>query len=76
MESEKMKPESAAIESTVMKGTAEMGYWDFKKEICSAKGWQLRRTDPQTYEVLNTNNEMIGIFKSQVGYFPKPASSQ
>lgn len=76
MESEKMNPESAATDSTVMEGTAEMGYWDFKKEICSAKGWQLRRTDPQTYEVLNSNNEKIGIFKSQVGYLPKPASSQ
>jgi len=76
MESEKDKMKAAGTESNVMKGTTEMGYWEFRKEICSDKGWQLRRIKPQTYEVFNSENEKIGIFKSQEGYFPIPGRSR
>jgi hypothetical protein len=38
--------------------------YEFKKEFCDNAGWQLRRIDPQTYEVFNSKHEKIGIFKS------------
>ncbi|NLI80798.1 MAG: hypothetical protein GX443_03820 [Deltaproteobacteria bacterium] len=53
-----------------VKGTEGLGYWDFRKEFCAREGWELRRTEPQTYEVLNSNREKIGVFKSGEGYFP------
>lgn len=76
MKSEKDKPKAVSTESNVIKGTTEMGYWEFKKEICNDKGWRLRRVDPQTYEVLNSKKEKIGIFKSYNGYFPIPRTSK
>jgi hypothetical protein len=69
MEAENKKTESAGSEAGVVEGTKELGYWEFKKEFCDDKGWQLKRIDPQTYEVLNSKREKIGIFKSGVGYF-------
>jgi hypothetical protein len=66
----KNKPDAAGTEVVVMEGTKEMGYWEFKKEICTDKGWQLRRIDPQVYEVIDDKHEKIGIFKSGEGYFP------
>jgi hypothetical protein len=72
MEGENNKPEDAGTEAGVMEGTKEMGYWEFKKEICNDKGWQLRRIDPQTYVVIDSKDEKIGIFKSGEGYFPNP----
>jgi hypothetical protein len=72
MEIDKNKPEAAGTESGPMEGTKEMGYWEFKKEICDSAGWQLRRTDPQTYAVMNSKHEKLGIFKSGEGYFPDP----
>ncbi|MFO7667982.1 MAG: hypothetical protein R6V76_15325 [Desulfobacterales bacterium] len=70
MKLKKNKPVVTGNVSGVMKGTTEMGYWDFRKEICNKKGWQLRRTEPQTYEVLNSEKKKIGIFKSRNGFFP------
>jgi len=36
MEADKKdKPEAAGTEAGVMEGTKEMGYWEFKKEICT-----------------------------------------
>jgi len=74
METNKSKPEAAGTEAGVMEGTKEMGYWEFKKEICTERGWQLRRTDPQTYEVLDSKHEKIGIFRSGEGYLPNPVT--
>lgn len=76
MKSKKNRPEAAVNVSNVMKGTTEMGYWEFRKEICSEKGWQLRRTEPQTYEVLNSEKKKIGIFKSRKGFFPMSITSK
>jgi hypothetical protein len=76
MEADKNKPEAAGTEAGVMEGTKEMGFWEFRKEICTGKGWQLRRIDPQTYDVIDSKHEKIGIFKSGEGYFPKPGSCQ
>ena len=70
MKSKKNKSEVAGTVSSVMKGTTEMGYWEFKKEFCNEKGWRLRRTEPQTYEVLNSEKKKIGIFRSRKGFFP------
>ena len=70
----KNKPEAAGTEPVVMEGTKEMGYWEFKKEICTDKGWQLRRIDPQTYEVIDSKHEKIGMFKSGEGYLPNPVA--
>jgi hypothetical protein len=72
MGAENNKPEDAGTEAGVMEGTKEMGYWEFKKEICNDKGWQLRRIDPQTYVVIDSKHEKIGIFKSGEGCFPNP----
>jgi hypothetical protein len=72
MEVEKSKPEADGNEACPMEATKEMGYWDFKKAICDAKGWQLRRTDPQTYVVIDSNHEKMGIFRSGEGFFPDP----
>jgi hypothetical protein len=69
---ENNKPKAAGTEAGPMEGTKEMGYWEFKKEICNDKGWQLRRIDPQTYTVINSKREKIGIFRSGEGYFPDP----
>jgi len=76
MKPKKDKPEAAGTKSKVMKGTKEMGYWEFKKEMCNDKGWRLLRIDPQIYEVLNSEKEKIGIFKSHEGYFPKPKKTK
>jgi hypothetical protein len=70
MEAEKNKPEAAGTQADPMEGTKGMGYWEFKKEICNNEGWQLRRIDPQIYQVINSKREKIGIFKSGEGYFP------
>jgi hypothetical protein len=70
MEAENKKPETAGIETGVLEGTKEVGYWEFKKNFCDENGWQLRRIDPQTYEVLDSKREKVGIFKSGIGYFP------
>lgn len=75
MEADKNRPEAAGTKAGVLEGTKEMGYWDFKKEICTDKGWQLRRIDPQTYEVIDSKHEKIGIFKSKEGYFPNPVTA-
>ena len=72
MEGEKNKPEAAGTQTAVMEGTKEMGYWEFKKDICTEEGWQLRRIDPQTYEVIDSKHKKIGIFKSGEGYLPNP----
>jgi hypothetical protein len=74
MEADKNKPEAGGIEPVVMEGTKEMGYWEFKKEICTDKGWQLRRIDAQTYEVIDSKHEKIGMFKSGEGYLPNPVA--
>ena len=74
MEPEKNKPAAGATEPCVMEGTKEMGYWDFKKEICTDKGWQLRRIDSQTYDVIDSKHEKIGTFRSGEGYFPIPVA--
>ncbi len=76
MEADKKSPEAAGIEAGPMEGTQEMGYWEFKKEICDKAGWQLRRTEPQTYVVINSKHERLGIFKSQEGYFPDPETGK
>ena len=55
-----------------MEGTKEMGYWEFKEGICNNAGWQLRKTDLQTYVVINSKHEKMGIFKSREGFFPDP----
>lgn len=70
MEAEKNKPEAAGTETGTMEGTKEMGYWEFKKAICTEKGWQLRRIDPQTYEVIDSRHKKIGMFKSGEGFLP------
>jgi hypothetical protein len=72
MEADKNKPEAAGTVAGPMEGTKEMGYWEFKKEICDKAGWQLRRTDAQSYVVINSKHEKMGIFKSREGYFPDP----
>jgi len=72
MKSKRIKPEASVTISSVMKDTTEMGYWEFKKEFCNKKGRRLRRIEPQTYEVLNSEKKKIGIFKSQKGFFPMP----
>jgi hypothetical protein len=72
MEADKNKPKTTGIEPGVTEGTKEMGYWEFKKEFCDDKGWQLRRIDPQTYVVIDSKHVKIGIFKSGEGYFPNP----
>jgi hypothetical protein len=74
MESEKNETEAYGAEPVVMEGTREMGYWTFKKAICAEKGWQLRRIDAQTYEVIDRKHEKIGVFKSGEGYLPNPAA--
>jgi hypothetical protein len=72
METDKNKTEAAGTEAGPMEGTKEMGYWEFKKEICDKAGWQLRRTDPQVYVVINDKHEKMGTFKNGEGYFPDP----
>jgi hypothetical protein len=74
MEAENNKPEAAGTEAVVMEGTKEMGYWEFKKQICDDKGWQLRRTDAQTYVVIDNQHAKLGIFKSGEGYLPDPVA--
>jgi hypothetical protein len=71
MEKKKQKPQAAGIQEKAVKGTENMGYWEFRKEFCTDEGWQLRRLQPQTYEVLDGKKKKIGIFKSGEGYFPK-----
>jgi hypothetical protein len=70
LEADKNEREAVGTEAGPMEGTKEMGYWEFKKEICDSAGWQLRRTDPQTYVVINSKHEKLGIFRSGEGYFP------
>jgi len=72
---ENNRPETVGTEAGPMEGTKEMGYWEFKKEICNDKGWQLRRVDPQSYTVINSKRERIGIFGSSEGYFPDSEGS-
>ncbi|HPA13834.1 MAG TPA: hypothetical protein PKV75_01045 [Desulfobacterales bacterium] len=71
METGKTKKEVTGVKAGVAEGTREMRYWEFRKKFCSDQGWKLRRTNPQTYEVLDAEGEKIGIFKSGEGYFPK-----
>jgi hypothetical protein len=71
METGKNTRSKAAVnESGYIEGTSEMGYWEFKKEICAAEGWQLRRIASQTYEVMDGKHQKMGIFRSRQGYFP------
>ncbi len=70
METRNNKPEAAGPEAGIVEDTKGMRYWEFRKEFCTNEGWQLRRIDPETYEVLNNKGEKIGIFKSGEGYFP------
>mgnify|MGYP001767133837 CR=1 FL=1 len=71
MEAEKeSRSATAGTETGVMEGTEGMRYWQFKKEVCADKGWQLRSVEPETYDVLNEKHEKIGTFKSGEGYFP------
>ncbi len=72
MEADTSKAEAAGTKASVMEGTEEMRYWEFRKEICADKGWQLQRIEPQTYEVIDSKRGKIGIFKSGEGYFPNP----
>ena len=73
MEAEdKNLPEAAEAAPAAMEGTETMGYWDFKKGICNDRGWQLRRIDSQSYDVIDAKHEKIGMFKSGEGYFPNP----
>lgn len=61
------KAESAA---KMLKGTAEIGYWDFRRQFCKQRGWELRRTAARTYDVLDADRKKIGTLKSGTGYFP------
>ncbi len=70
MGTENQDREVAGTRPVAVKGTENLGYWEFKKEFCEREGWDLRRIEPQTYEVLNSKREKIGIFKSKEGYFP------
>jgi hypothetical protein len=70
METGTDKQGAAGTKGGIAEGTQEMGYWEFRKKFCAGKGWELRRIAPQTYEVLNSIGEKIGIFKSKEGYFP------
>jgi hypothetical protein len=70
MEADKNSTEAAGTETRLMEGTKGMQYWQFKKEICTDKGWQLRRIEPQVYEVIDGKREKIGVFQSGEGYFP------
>lgn len=71
METDKeSKSETAEDKTGVMEGTEGMRYWQFRKEICTERGWQLRSVEPETYDVLNEKHEKIGTFKSGEGYFP------
>ena len=70
METKKSKRGSAGIKMGILKGTEEMRYWEFRKEFCKSNGWQLRRLDAQVYEVLDSKDQKIGIFRSGKGYFP------
>jgi len=75
MEAEnKNLPEAAEAAPAAMEGTETMGYWDFKKGICNDRGWQLRRIDSQTYDVIDSKHEKIGMFKSGEGYFANPVA--
>ncbi len=70
MEAEnKNKSEAAGTEPVVMEGTKEMGYWEFKKAICTEKGWQLRRIDPQTYEVIDSKHERSECLRVEKGFY-------
>ena len=71
METGKTKKEVTGTKADIAEGTREMRYWEFRKKFCKNKGWELRRTNPQTYEVLDDKGEKIGIFKSGEGYFPR-----
>lgn len=70
MGAEKNRPVATESKAGIAEGTKEMGYWEFRKEFCTIEGWELRRIAPQTYEVLNSKREKIGVFKSREGYFP------
>jgi hypothetical protein len=70
MKSDKPSPGSEEGSTGILEGTSRMGYWEFRKIVCANHGWQLRRTAPQTYDVLNDKNEKIGTFQSQKGYCP------
>lgn len=74
MGADEKKPETGGTEPVIMEGTKGMGYWDFRKEICTDKGWQLRRIDGQTYEVIDSKHAKLGIFKSGEGYLPDPVA--
>lgn len=68
MDREKKKQVNDKTEARVVSGTKGMKYWDFRKQFCSKEGWRLKRTAPQTYEVLDNNGEKIGIFRSGEGF--------
>ncbi|MCK8601460.1 hypothetical protein [Desulfoferrobacter suflitae] len=75
MEAKKGKSTATKTAASPMEGTNEMGYWEFKKGVADSAGWQLQRTEPQTYLVLNSSRQKIGIFKSGKGYFPNLADA-
>ncbi|MDY0039791.1 MAG: hypothetical protein RBS57_05720 [Desulforhabdus sp.] len=75
MEAKKGKSTATKIEISPMEGTNRMGYWEFKKEVADPAGWQLQRIEPQTYLILNSSRQKIGIFRSGEGYFPNLAGA-
>lgn len=75
MEADRNEREVGGTEPGAMEGTKEMGYWEFKKEVCDKSGWQMRRTDGQIYLVIDGKHERLGIFKSGEGYFPDPVAT-
>jgi hypothetical protein len=57
----KTGPWAAATAPGDVEGTGEMGYWEFRKEVCAARGWQLRRISSQTYEAIDGNQQKIAF---------------
>ena len=66
------REEDAGKKPQVVKGTEGLRYWEFRKQFCSTRGWDLRRIAPQTYEVVNREGEKLGVFKSGEGYLLAP----
>ena len=69
MNGKEEKQKASRIKARIVSGTKGLKYWDFRKQFCSKEGWRLKRTAPQTYEVLDNKGEKIGIFKSGEGFF-------
>jgi hypothetical protein len=69
MKPRETKSEAGTAETGILEGTDGIGYWDFRREFCKQHGWQLRRTAPRTYDVLNSEKKKIGRLISGTGYF-------